>query len=326
MRRLAVLLCILSILSTGCSKGGAVPQTPQDPSANLPQNPPQVQQAEKKAPLAGAVMVMVDNHNKARPHSGLDKADLIYEILAEGGITRFLAFYYTQEAEKIGPVRSARYYFVQLARGYNYPYAHAGGNVDALQLIKKLNVKDMDEIYNSGEYFWRDNQRKPPHNLYSSTEKLIAGAQKKGYSLSPLQKLPVGNTWTGTGNQDIKLDYSTGKSTYTVNWHYNGQEYERQMNGQPHIMENGTPIKAQNILVLAAATREVVKEELQSEINILSKGQLIYFIEGKMQKGTWEKTSAQNPLNFKDAQGQPLKIKDGQTWVQVLPSLDKLTY
>jgi len=331
MRRLAILLCIMALLGTGCSKGDTGQQNEQAVS-NLPASSQQEQQLPEQQPenkepqLPGAVIVMIDNHNKARPQSGLDKADLVYEILAEGGITRYMAFYYTQAAEKIGPVRSARYYFVQLAKGYNYPYAHAGGNVDALELIQKLKLKDMDEIYNAGAYFWRDKQRKAPHNLYTSTEKLIAGAQKKGYTLSPLEGLPLGESWTGSSHGDIRLDYSTGKSTYIASWHYNGQEYERKINGKPHVMDDGTAIKAQNILVLAAATREVMKEEIQSEIDILDKGQLIYFIEGKVAKGSWEKKSAESPIVFKDEQGKPLKIKDGQTWVQVLPSLDKLTY
>lgn len=327
MRRLAALFCLIALIGIGCSRGSETPLSQQDPATNQQQNTSQVQVPEsKQSPLPGTVMLMVDNYYKARPQSGLDKADLVYEIFAEGGITRFLALFYSQEAEKIGPIRSARYYFVQLARGYNFPYAHAGGNVDALQTIQKLKIKDLDEIYNSSAYFWRDNQRKAPHNLYTSTAKLIAGAKSKGYALSPLQAMSVGNSWVGSGHQDLRLDYSQGKTSYVVNWHYNGQEYERTINGQPHVMEDGTPIKAQNILVLAATTREVIKEELESEINIISKGQLVYFIEGKRLKGSWEKASAEKPINFKDEQGQPLKIKDGQTWVQVLPSLDKLTY
>lgn len=326
MRRIAALLCLIVVIGTGCSRGNAAPPTQQEPSANQPQNTTQVEQKEiNKTKLPGTVTVMIDNYYKARPQSGLDKADLVYEIIAEGGITRFLALFYSQEVEKIGPVRSARYYFVQLARGYNSPYAHAGGSTDGLQTIQKLKVKDLDEINNSGAYFWRDNTRKAPHNLYTSTEKLVAGAKSKGYALVPLQTMPLGTSWTGTSHRDLKLDYSTANSTYIVTWHYNGQEYERMINGEQHVMADKAPIKAQNILIFAAPTRDVVKQVLVSEVDIIGKGELLYFIGGQQLKGSWEKVSAEAPIHFKDEQGQLIKIKDGQTWIQVCPSLDKLT-
>ena len=128
---------------------------------------------------------------------------------------------------------SARYYFVQLARGYDSPYAHAGGNNDALQLIAQLKMKDLDEIYNSGEYFYRDKSRKMPHNLYTSTDKLVEGAQKKGYKLIPLE-LPLGDSWSGEDHQDIKLDYGTRNFSYIVTWRYEDGKYHRLINDKAH--------------------------------------------------------------------------------------------
>ncbi len=335
MKRLAAIVLLTTVICTGCNKGQATPvdKPGQVAKQNVEQSgeqnteTPEEQPAEKQEPqLPGAVIAMVDNHNKARPQSGLDKADIVYEIIAEGGITRYMALFYTQKAEKIGPIRSARYYFVQLARGYDSPFAHAGGNVDALQLIPQLKIKDLDEIYNSGGYFWREKSRKAPHNLYTSTDKLIQGAKSKGYKLIPLPQMPLAESWAGESHQDIKLDYGTKNSTYQVTWHYNGKKYERLINGKAHVMEDGTPITADNILVFAAPTREVVKEELQSEVDLIGKGELIYFIEGKKMKGSWEKASAPAAIVFQDEKGQTLKIKDGQTWIQVIPSFNKLTY
>lgn len=327
MKRLAVLLCILAIIGTGCSKGEPTPAS-QVPVATLPQKPPQVEQAQIKEPqLPGVVITMIDNYYKARPQSGLDKADIVYEIIAEGGITRYMALFYSQKAEKIGPIRSARYYFVQLARGYNAPYVHAGGSVDGLETIQKLKIKDMDEISNSGASFWRDNSRKAPHNLYTSTDRIIAGAKQKGYTLVPLQTLALGTSFTGSSHKDLQLDYSTKNSSYKISWHYNGQEYERLIDGKAYATAEGVPIKAQNILVFAAPSKDVIKHKiLLSEVDIIGKGELIYFIQGQQMKGSWEKASPEAAIKFKDDQGQPLKVKAGQTWVQVLPSLDKLSY
>ncbi|MFZ5754022.1 MAG: DUF3048 domain-containing protein, partial [Bacillota bacterium] len=235
------------------------------------------------------------------------------------------ALFYQEPAEKIGPIRSARYYFVQLARGYDAPFAHAGGNADALALIPKIGVKDLDEIYNAGGYFWRDNNRQMPHNLYSSTEKLLAGAQAKGYKLIP-PSLPVGSTWEGIAHKpEITFDYSSGKYTYQASWVYENRRYTRKINGKPHLMEDGATIVADNLIAMVAPTREVVKEELESEIKLIGKGEARYFIDGKMMKGSWEKPSPERNIRFLDEKGQPVKFKPGKTWVQVLPGWGKLT-
>lgn len=324
MKKIAALLCLLLLFGIGCTKKDPTPVEHEEPvpvQADPVELPP-----EKKDPeLPGIVIAMIDNHNRARPQSGLDKADVVYEIIAEGGITRYMALFYSQRAEKVGPIRSARYYFVQLARGYDSPYAHAGGNNDALQLIAQLKMKDLDEIYNSGEYFYRDKSRKMPHNLYTSTDKLIEGAQKKGYKLIPLE-LPLGDSWSGEDHQDIKLDYGTRNFSYIVTWRYEDGKYHRLINDKAHVMQDGTPITAQNILVFAAPTKEVVKEELQSEVDLIGKGDLLYFIEGQLMEGKWEKASETSAIKYTDNKGQPLQLKDGKTWIQVLPSFKNLTY
>ncbi|MBZ4653226.1 MAG: hypothetical protein JG781_564 [Peptococcaceae bacterium] len=326
MKKLLAVLLIATAVLTSCSKTNEAPPPPQSPPPSVEVKEPQpLPQAQEKPRLPGALCVMVDNYYKARPQSGLDKADLVYEILAEGGITRYLALFYQEPAEKIGPIRSARYYFVQLARGYDAPFAHAGGNADALALIPKIGVKDLDEIYNAGGYFWRDNNRQMPHNLYSSTEKLLAGAQAKGYKLIP-PSLPVGSTWEGIAHKpEITFDYSSGKYTYQVSWVYENQRYTRKINGKPHLMEDGAPIAADNLIAMVAPTREVVKEELESEIKLIGKGEARYFIDGKMMKGSWEKPSPERNIRFLDEKGQPVKFKPGKTWVQVLPGWGKLT-
>ncbi len=324
MKKIAALLCLLLLFGIGCTKKDPTPVEHEEPvpvQADPVELPP-----EKKDPeLPGIVIAMIDNHNRARPQSGLDKADVVYEIIAEGGITRYMALFYSQRAEKVGPIRSARYYFVQLARGYDSPYAHAGGNNDALQLIAQLKMKDLDEIYNSGEYFYRDKSRKMPHNLYTSTGKLVEGAQKKGYKLIPLE-LPLGDSWSGEDHQDIKLDYGTRNFSYIVTWRYEDGKYHRLINDKAHVMQDGTPITAQNILVFAAPTKEVVKEELQSEVDLIGKGDLLYFIEGQLMEGKWEKASETSAIKYTDNKGQPLQLKDGKTWIQVLPSFKNLTY
>ncbi len=283
-----------------------------------------VEQAKKQLP--GALLVMVDNFSKARPQSGLDQADLVYEIVAEGGITRFMALFYRQGVEKIGPIRSARSYFAQLARGYNAPLAHAGGSAEALNLIVKIKMKDLDEIYNSGAYFWRDKQRKMPHNLYSSTDKLQQGAKNRGYSLEAPFLQPTGTAWEGepfTG--EFELDYSVPKYSYKVTWQYKNKQYERKINGKPHLMEDGTQLMADNVLVMAVKTSTYMKDGIPlSDVQIVGQGEARFFIDGQKLQGSWEKKSDVAAVKFYDEKGDLLKLKKGKTWIQVVPQLKKI--
>ncbi len=325
MQKLIATLIIATAVLTGCSSNSEAPPPPSPPPVEV-KEPEQPSQTQQKPQLPGALCVMVDNYYKARPQSGLDRADIVYEILAEGGITRYFAVFYHETAEKIGPIRSARYYFAQLARGYDAPFAHAGGNADALALIPRIGVKDLDEIYNAAGYFWRDSKRQMPHNLYSSTEKLLSGAQAKGYKLAPLAALPVDNTWEGIDHKrEISFDYSAGKYSYQASWVYDSERYARKINGKPHLMEDGAPIVADNLIAMVAPTREVVKEEVESEIKLIGKGEARYFIAGKMMKGSWEKSSVERNIRFLDERGQPVKFKPGKTWIQVIPGWSRLT-
>jgi hypothetical protein len=288
---------------------------------------PEVQQKNviKEPELPGALMVMYDNFWKARPQAGLDKADMVYEIMAEAGITRLMGIFYHQHVDKIGPIRSARYYFVQLAKGYDSPLAHAGGSTEALNMLVSLKIKDMDEIYNAGNYFWRDKNRKMPHNLYTSTERLIKGAQAKGYSFVPLELLPQGSQWTGEQELEISIDYSMGTYGYRVSWEYKSNRYERKINESPHLMEDGTAIKADNVIVITARTRNIVKDNIVlSDVDIVGEGESRYLIDGKIMNGSWIKKSEASNIEFMDETGNPMKFKTGQTWIQVIPDINSL--
>ncbi len=283
----------------------------------------------EKAALPGAVIVMCDNFSKARPQSGLDKADIVYEIIAEGGITRFMALFYTQAAEEIGPIRSARDYFVKLACGYDAPLAHAGGSARTLHTIASLGVNTLDEIYNAGPYFWRDKGRRMPHNLYTSTDLLLKGAAKKGYEVKPPELPPVGRAWDGeefTGQ--ITIDYSLAKDyLYKVGWAYDKgtDKYLRLINGEPHKVKSGASITADNVIVLLVNT-ESYKEnrETYSDVQIVGEGGALYYINGKRMIGYWVKEDVDAPMYFLDEEGDLMKLKAGNIWVQVIPSLKSL--
>ena len=300
-------------------------QTPPPPVSHGEEELESPEQLEPQLP--GAFLVMIDNLKAARPQSDLDKADLVYEIIAEAGITRNFALFYHQEAEKIGPVRSARGYFVQLARGYDAPLVHAGGSQEALAMIPQIGVKDFDEIYNSGAYFWRDKTRKKPHNLYTSTDKLLQGAKTKKYELKTPFLQPLGTEWTGTPfTGELIVDYSITNYPYKASWRYLDERYERSINGKPHVMEDDISITADNILIMVTKITTYVKDNIPlSDVKVVGKGDLISYIDGKKIKGYWQKQTVKDDLKFYDEQGDLLKLKRGTTWIQVVPSLERVT-
>ncbi|MDK2824459.1 MAG: hypothetical protein PWP71_2377 [Clostridia bacterium] len=272
--------------------------------------------------LSGAFIVSIDNHRNAYPQSGLEKADRVYEILAEGGITRYLAIFHSKSADKIGPVRSARYYFAYIVKGHDFPFAHAGGNTDALNLIPELKIKDLDEIYNAGAYFWRDKSRKMPHNLYTSTKMLLKGARKKNFQLVPLKPLEQGTVVGGEPADLIDITYSSDpKYLYTVTYEWDGARYKRYINGTPHKTLAGDQIYTENIIVMEAKTREVVKDELESEIDLIGKGKALYFTNGKVLAGTWEKEKAGSEFRFFYNE-LPMKFTGEHSWINIVPSLE----
>src|SRR5690606_28241525 len=126
-------------------------------------------------------VVMVENSPRARPQDGLHKADIVYEVLAEGEITRFVSVFQSQVAEVIGPVRSLRPYFAQIGHGLDGVIVHAGWSQDAKYYLVKHNLANFDQVYGDDKYYWRDNSRKVPHNLYTKTELLREGIVNKKY-------------------------------------------------------------------------------------------------------------------------------------------------
>lgn len=281
---------------------------------------------EEKGPLPGALLVVIDNHPAARPQSGLDKADLVYEAEAEGGLTRFLAVFYSREAPRIGPVRSARLYFAEIARAYNAPFAHAGGNFDVLAAIPRLGIKDLDEIYNASSSFWRSPERKMPHNLYTSTGRLWEGAAAKGFKPVPLPKLLAGEVEGGKPAEELSITYERLKGyRYTASYRYVDGVYRRYINGEPHLTDDGTHLEADNVVVLFARSVPVMREELQTDIRVTGEGEAFFFTRGRVYAGRWKKKNPSSHFEFLYSNA-PMRFSPGRTWIQIAPGRGALTF
>ncbi len=302
--------------------------------------------------------VMIENHKEARPQSGLSGADVIYEAVAEGGITRFLAVFYCNDAGEIGPVRSARTYFVDFISEYgNYPlYAHVGGAnqpgpANALGQIEDYGwggFNDLNQFSIGFPTFWRDYDRlghpaATEHTMYSTTQKLwdYAATSRKLTNVDG-----EGTKWDSKfvsygfaddavlsarpKSQSIHLEFWKANPDYFVDWAYDpiSNTYKRN-GGSPYIdRDNNQQLTTKNIVVLSmvesgANDGYVDNDHLLYKTKGVGKASIIK--DGKQIVGTWRKDSRTSRTLIFDAFGDPIKFDRGLIWFEILPTDGVLT-
>lgn len=303
---------------------------------------------EKHRPLG----VMIENHENARPQSGLSYADVVWEAVAEGGITRFLSVYYCQDAGQIGPIRSARTYFLDFISEYgsNPLYAHVGGAnqagpADALSQIEDYDwngYNDLNQFSIGFPTFWRDYDRlghatATEHTMYSTTTKLWEFASSRG--LTNVDK--KGNPWNEKfvsysfkddasqserpKNQTIHLEFWNTYNQYFVDWNYDpvSNLYKRNNGGKAFVdRDNNNQLTAKNIVVLFMQESNA-NDGYENNIHLLYKtkgsGKAFYFIDGKKTQGTWRKDSRTAKTLLFNSDGSVIKFDRGTIWFEILP-------
>ena len=300
---------------------------------------------EKHRPLG----VMVENHTEARPQSGVNAADVTYEAVAEGGITRLLNVYYCQDAGIVGPVRSARVYFLDFISEYgNFPlYAHVGGAntpgpANALGQISDMDwvgYNDLNQFSLGLPTFWRDEKRlgrtvATEHTMYASTSKLWAIAEKRGLT----EKDKDGEAWDTefeqydfkddepiSGSQKIHVEYWEGYESYFVDWLYSSKDnvYLRNNGGIKHTDRNTkAQMQAKNIVVLFMQETNA-DDGYENNLHLLYKtkgsGDAIIYMDGEEIEGTWKKGSRDAKTKLYDSKGNEIKFNRGKIWFHILP-------
>lgn len=284
--------------------------------------------SQEALPVTG---VMIENTPDARPQSGLGQAGVVFEALAEGGITRFLALFEEGNPSSIGPVRSARPYYVNWDLGFDAGYVHAGGSPDALALIPSENVKDLNALTN-GSFFHRITTRIAPHNLYTSMSDLTAFNNSKGYTTSNFTGFPRKADAPLKVPTATKLSFNPSYATYSSSWTYipAANAYNRDEDGAP-LMDANTNTQIQSKVVIGMVipwTNGALDSSgaYYVEYQELGTGPAYIFQDGGVTIGTWTKSSPTAQVEFKDASGAPLKLNAGQTWITVVASPSQLSY
>lgn len=287
----------------------------------------QVSPEVNKRPVIG---VMIENSKEARPQSGLSQAGVVFEAIAEGGITRLLALYQDQQPTNIGPIRSARPYYVQWSESFKAAYVHVGGSNEALQDIKNLGVQDINQFYN-GSSFRREASRSSPHNVYSSLPTLTELALKKGYSSSftGFERKAAAPAKQATAST---IDLAISSSLYNVRYTYDAvaNTYGRAVGGTDHIDNNTGKRLSPNVVIAmivpVAAGGKTAQGGSYSNYNTLGSGTAYIFQDGAVTIGNWNKAATAAPLTFTDGSGAVIKLNPGQAWITAVTTTSKVTY
>ncbi len=269
---------------------------------------------------AAVTAIMLENSPDARPQSGLKDAGIVYEAIAEGGITRFLALYQNKKPSLIGPVRSLRMYYVDWLAPYNASVAHVGGSKAALDEIRSGRYRDIDEFVNSRTY-WRATDRYAPHNVYTNFERIDALNQTKGYTKSEFTGfLRTDGAPAETPNAtSIVVNFSS--PTYNTAYTYDKENnrYQRSIGGAPHNDREAGQITPSVVIALRVTMQHVMEDGYREQIITTGSGSAVLFQNGTAQEVTWHKADRISPLRITDEQGKDIPLIRGQTWIAAIP-------
>ncbi|MGK0467100.1 DUF3048 domain-containing protein [Clostridium sp.] len=324
------IIILVSFIAVGCSKKPEANVTESKSKTVETKIPAPVEPTQKYySPYTGeevekesldniALLAIVENSVSARPQSGLNAADIVYETVAEGGITRFIALFQKNNAKKLGPIRSARPYFLDIVKEYNLPFAHCGGSAEALDEIKNKNLMSMDEMAYASTYV-RDNKRKAPHNLYTSTDKLRALVKTKDYVKSPTVKLKFDKSYWDSD----KLSESTDvllkiNRYYSTSYTYKDGLYYKSMDGTSSTNKvDNLPITTKNIVIQFTSIK-LQTDGLHLDIAIVGSGDGYVISNGKFVKMHWSKKNATSQTLLTDEAGNKLPLNPGNTWWNIV--------
>ncbi len=268
--------------------------------------------------------VMIDNHPGARPQSGIAKADAVWEALVEGGLTRNMAVFRSASATEIGPVRSARPYFLDWAREADAVYSHVGGSDEALSDLAS-NVIGLDDAneFSNGKAYTRDSRRDAPHNTYTSSERMRSlivskkwRAETDAYDPSPRTTASA----TGVPATHVLVTYLENGEQAEFRWDTDASAYALWRNGRQMRDRDGTPILPKTVVALEMNIVPITDPQAKGLIGIKNtgSGKAIVFRSGVAITGTWKKASAPDPTSITGTDGQKIPFSQGQVWYAVI--------
>lgn len=281
-----------------------------------------LQVADEATTKRHVTAIMIENSPDARPQSGLKDAGVVYEAIAEGGITRFIALFQEARPGLVGPVRSVRPYYVEWAATYDAAVAHIGGSARALQMIRSGSYGlDLDQFFNASTY-WRASDRAAPHNVYTNFDRLdqlVAAKGKKTSSFTPLERKEDEKSKTPNATH---INMPISSAWYAVDYDYDAatNSYVRKVGGAAHVDREGGQIQPKVVIALQVTMTTEMEDGYREQIATTGSGKAFVFQDGTVTEAVWQRPDVKSQITFVDTAGKPLKLNRGQTWITALPS------
>jgi hypothetical protein len=342
--------------STATPAGQLLPENEtRDVDVAAPQKP-----TNKELPLDGAIVtqeeydkvmkylpmaVMVENLISVRPVSGLSRADLVFEAMVEGGITRYMAVFHhydvsdeTNANEVIMPVRSARSYFLDWVIPLDATYMHIGGasspdpRIEALGRINSEGIRSYNNVYGS---WWRRTDRLAPHNAYTTTARMKDNQNKLGWAGATTVKMwkfkeELAEDQRPEGEKTINLEWSgRGQNGYNVKWVYDrvGNRYFYEVAGARQVdPATGDDVTAKNIVMQYHPVTPTFDSKNHVIYATIGSGKALIFLDGRVVEATWEKPNVATRTVYKTSDGKEVEFNRGRTWIQAIPDDSNVTY
>ncbi len=314
---LVVLLVVLWFL--GIFRSDAVDRTNTDTS-NQKQEP-----LTKASPLTGVEVdpaladrqvtaVVLENSPDARPQSGLKEAGVVFEAIAEGGITRFVALYQEARPKLIGPVRSLRPYYNDIVLTHDAGVAHVGGSADAMAEVQSLPLKDLDQFFNAATY-WRTTDRYAPHNVYTDFDHLDATSKAKRFTSSKFDPLPRKDKAPLEVPKAKQISIPISSQLYNIDYTYRPKtnDYARFLGGVAHVDREKGAINVH--VAIAIEVPNAVVGGFRYDYELVGSGVAYVFQDGGVTKGTWSRSKRSSQFVFKNKAGEVVKLNPGKTWI-----------
>ena len=278
--------------------------------------------------------VVLNNHEDAQPQCSMEHADIIFEVLAEGGITRMMAIYSDMDfADPIGPIRSIRTYYVSLAMSFDALTIHAGWSPGAQAMIRNNGIDNIDGVSDSSTafVFYRDQSRVYKgyeHSLFAKGESVISGVEKKGYETEISEEYSSGLSFAddvliedGEAAKAIKVVFNSGKST-SFTYHENESYYTAFQYGTKYYDGNtGDAVRYENVIVFSAKTK-VIDSTGRLEVTLVGSGEGYFFHNGMAVPISWSRASETSPFLYTYEDGSEVILGAGKTYICIIPESD----
>lgn len=276
--------------------------------------------ATRRAADRPALAVKIDNVNGARPQYNIDRADLLYEEMVEGRLTRLIAVFHSDVPTVLGPVRSVRTTDMDILAQLGTPLlAASGANPGVLAVVADADLVNVNAI-EAGRAYYRTSARRAPHNLMARTADLYEAAGARGGRPAALfqYRRPRVGLAGGSATNGVEIDFGSTEVSYA--WSTTGKGWARRQGSTAHVSASGTRISPANVVVLEVAYGVSAIDSESPEAVTVGSGRTWVYSDAQVVEGTWHRTSASQPITLHDGNGNPIALTRGQTIVELAPT------